>query len=717
MKTPLSLAAACLVAAFTQAAPVPSGHWQLRVTIKPYADLGKTAGSMYNPRFCDGYNYANEIGDAAHACFGRYPRGSSMLLAGVVPATEHRMVTSFRSAYSSTYMLASGGAASTTLTRYDFNGNNPQAVDFVDTQRVESFDWVDDNTIICNDYTSGNRRRLYLATVVAEPFSVSRNTLWNADGYITSAATTRIRNVRLGEMYSGYAYYGDNGVSVNPKVFALNLATGVETEVGSWNGTLKAGVAGGAATDSWGLWTVVERGGYLYLQSSDDGIQVYSMTGPTTMGSLYTSYSKAELDAATGGTPAYYGFDVAPNGLGLLLGGYTGGVYEFQERGAPIASGQWQHSLTVRPFADNPPQLGNSTYNPRYFDGNIYTTQLADAAYRCFAYYSGSGTFLGGGIPFGNEHRMLGRVRGAGSVTYLMGTGGWYGDTPSTFSPTFTLYDASGNYLNEANSIDNQVVETFDWVDDNTMISTCYISGQRKKLYLTDVVADPFALTKNTTWNANGYVENTALVSRIRNVRVGQVYSGYAYYGDAGNDSNPNFYAIDLATGVSTLLGNAGTLSHVGLSFGLWTVVELGGYLYVQTTDNGIQVYKMTDATTLGPLYTTYTKAELDAATGIAPTDQYYGMDLSPDGTKMLLGAPFGSVYELAPAFRLGLSRSGTDVILSWPAAYTGVVVQSSSDLSLGVTDMSPQPIVVRSGNFNTATIPVSGAQYFRLRK
>jgi hypothetical protein len=392
---------------------------------------------------------------------------------------------------------------------------------------------------------------------------------------------------------------------------------------------------------------------------------------------------------------------------------------------APVLSGQWQHSLTVRPSAYNPPQLGNSTYNPRYFDGEIYATQLSDATYRCFGRFdSTTGQYLGGGIPAVNEHRMIGRLRGPGGSTYVMGTSGWDGVNPPpatpVFVPTFTRYDFDYSASNPVpvNSIDDQVVESFDWVDDNTMISTCYMSGQRKKLYLTDVVTEPFALTRNITWNANGYV-TTDVITRIRNVRVGQVYSGYAYYGDAGNDNNPNFYAINLATGVSTLLGNAGTLSHVGTSFGLWTVIERGGYLYVQTTDNGIQVYNMVNATTLGSLVTTYTKAELDAATGVGPNDQYYGLDVSADGKKLLLGAPFGNVYELEPAFRLSISRSGTDVILSWPANHTtGVFVQSSADLSISPADLDPQPAIVVNGGLNTVTIPMGAEpKFYRLRK
>ena len=105
----------------------------------------------------------------------------------------------------------------------------------------------------------------------------------------------------------------------------VNLTNGFETVLGSWNSTFRTGF-----TASFGLWTVVERGGYLYLQSSDDGIQVYSMANPTNMGSLYESYSAELLNEVTRSTllPPYYGFDVEPNGRNLLLGGYDGRVLE-----------------------------------------------------------------------------------------------------------------------------------------------------------------------------------------------------------------------------------------------------------------------------------------------------------------------------------------------------------------------------------------------------
>ncbi len=188
----------------------------------------------------------------------------------------------------------------------------------------------------------------------------------------------------------------------------------------------------------------------------------------------------------------------------------------------------------------------------------------------------------------------------------------------------------------------------------------------------------------------------------------------------------PDRTAIPISTpliwprGDSTLLGNAGTLTGTG-SFGLWTVIERGGYLYVQTTDNGIQVYgPMIDATHTGPLCMTYTKAQLDALTGIATSGQYYGMDLSADGRNMVLGAAFGNAYVLEPACRLSVTKSGSNVILSWPEYYTSAVIESSATLDPGTfAELYPQPAVKTANGEKSAVIAIDPATpaFYRLRK
>ena len=377
---------------------------------------------------------------------------------------------------------------------------------------------------------------------------------------------------------------------------------------------------------------------------------------------------------------------------------------------APYLPAQLQLRVTVQPSL----QLGvppNTMYNPRFFDGDIYANQINNA---CFGrYHSGCNTLLMGvnnNATPALEHRMVAPFRGAYRSTYLLGSG-----SATSSSTTFTRYDFNGSNAVTTPSPNNMIVDAFDWVDDDTIIYALYGSGHRNKLCLADVVPNPFSVVKNTTWNANGYVF-TSVTTRIRNVRKGDVYGGHAYYGDAGQNNSPNFYALNLATGIETILGNAGTLTG-GNSFGVWTVLERGGYLYVQTTDNGILVYNMTSATTLGSLYTTYTKQDLDANTG--GSAQYFGLDVSPDGTRLLLGGFAGKVFELGPP-QLTFARSGTDLLVSWPAPVTSVILQSSATLPTGFADHAPAPSVVTGTYLNTATIPItpeSEKAFFRLRK
>ena len=117
---------------------------------------------MYNCRFFDGSVYAAQINNY---CWARFPRGSSIASAAVLEATGKPAWCRPSPARPTCWPPA---ALSLPFTRYDFDGTNPVDADLPDGQLVESFDWVDDNTIICNDYTSGNRKRLYLVDVTAE---------------------------------------------------------------------------------------------------------------------------------------------------------------------------------------------------------------------------------------------------------------------------------------------------------------------------------------------------------------------------------------------------------------------------------------------------------------------------------------------------------------------------------------------------------------------
>jgi hypothetical protein len=308
--------------------PGPPDQLKLRTAINLAGDLSIAGSSMYNPRLFDGNIYVAQINTPA---FGRYPSGSitpSLAADNTSIPLEHRMVAPFRGPNKSIYMLAAAGATTTTFSRYDFNGGNRVDVEVPGAaQTGDSFDWIDDNTIIYTTYNpSANRKRLSLARVTANPFAVAADTRWNANGFVTTSVSTRIRNVRAGDLHSGYAFYGDAGQNDNPNFYAINLATGAETRLGN------AGTLTGAG--SFGLWTVVERGGKLYVQTTDNGIQVYNLTNPTTLGSLDRTFTKEDLDTVTGYTGQYWGFDVSTDRKTLILAG-QGLVYELSLAAPP----------------------------------------------------------------------------------------------------------------------------------------------------------------------------------------------------------------------------------------------------------------------------------------------------------------------------------------------------------------------------------------------
>ncbi|MGV3773155.1 MAG: hypothetical protein ACO1QB_09660 [Verrucomicrobiales bacterium] len=694
------LALLCVAQGFaqSQAAPVLPDDLELRTTINLSSDMGIAPSSMFNPRLFDGEIYVNQINIPG---FGRYPSKSAVPNQLVFSTTEHRMVAPFRGDNKTVYMLGASGAATTTFTRYDFTGDNPVEAQLPgDGQTSEGFDWVDADTIVYTTYNpSANRKRISLATVEAEPFAVTPDTTWNVNGYVNTSVTTRIRNVRVGEVYNGYAYYGDSGQNSNPNFYAINLSTGEETLLGN-AGTL-------TGSGSFGVWTVVERGGFLYVQTTDNGVQVYNMSNATTLGSLFTTYTKAQLDELTGNTGQFFGLNVSPDGQQIILGNASGLVYE-------LAAIPPLKVVTTFNLATDSGITGNGVFNPRLFDGDVYVNQINTPV---FGRYT-----LGSEVPeqvvYNEvEHRMVAPFRGENNEVYMLGASG----ATTTF---FSRYDFTGeNRVDAEVPGDGQTAEGYDWVDENTIIYTTYNpSANRRRISLAHVVAEPFAITPDTRWNANGFVATSA-TTRIRNVRVGDVYSGFAYYGDAGQNSDPKFYALNLATGAETLLEGAGTLTGTG-SFGLWTVVERGGNLYVHTTDNGIRVYKMNSATALGAQIANFTKADLDNATGYA--GQYWGFDVSQDGKTFILGGAPGLAWEVAvqveeeeEELRLGISRSGNNVILSWPGSIEGVTLEAATELQPGAfTPINPQPTTAPNGADETATLPIgSGNMFFRLKK
>lgn len=299
----------------TNATPLPSGSLSISATMP-------VTNSAYNPRSFDGENYALQISSGA---VSRYNAGSSIAEATYAPGNDFRMASPFRGVDSQNYVLLAGGASNNNFTRLDYAALNNPVTTTATGAGAMSFDWVDNDTIIFSSYVTGQRGNLYVADVVANPFTVTTTTTYLA----AVTGGSYIRNVRVGDTYGGYAYYG-NGSQTSAGYYALELATGAVTQLG----TLTVSNPGG----SWGLWTVKEVDGYLYLHTTDDGIYVYNMTNATTVGSLYTHYTKSELDTLTGTAGAhYYGFDVVDGGSRMLLGDTANKVIEIVPEPATMA--------------------------------------------------------------------------------------------------------------------------------------------------------------------------------------------------------------------------------------------------------------------------------------------------------------------------------------------------------------------------------------------
>ena len=296
--------------------PLPIGSLKVGTVI----DIGKelvASSSMYNPRSFGGKNYIVQI-NAPQRGVGCYPAGSTFCeaLADIGDGAEVRMACAFPAA---SYVLFSGGADNDYFSRIDPNLNLDTRVFAMNLGvRPSSYDWVDDDTIIHNSYKSGLRANLYLMDINPNPFQVTANTSWNTNGYVTTEATTRIRNVRVGDIYSGYAYYGDAGTNT-AGFWVIDLATGVSTQLGTLNVT---------GDGSWGLWTVKEVDGFLYVHTTHDGIYIYNMPDATTLGTLHTRYTKDQLDALAEDTNPNWGFDVVDDGDRMLLSAGLGRVIE-----------------------------------------------------------------------------------------------------------------------------------------------------------------------------------------------------------------------------------------------------------------------------------------------------------------------------------------------------------------------------------------------------
>jgi hypothetical protein len=336
-----------------------SAAWAAPITT-PYlgATLSLNAGSVYNPRIYGEYNYATNL--YATGIWGKWEAGSSepeFTRPPVAGGSEHRMVGGFLGAESSTYLMATGGAyvPKNLLTRFDFaDGANPVSVTCPVGEAVSSYAWTGTpNRMVYNLYKP-TTSEIILADVTPNPFTVTAVTTGPWDGSRSMpefggagpgaipTSSNYIRAVTVGSTYNNYAFYGDGGTGSGGvagatfKFWNINLDTGLETELGTF-GPLQTVPPGGTYYNM--IWTVVERGGYLYVQTTRgdaDGnvVKIYHMTSPTTLEleggapKVIAAYTWSQLAAITGEPTYYLGFDVSPDGSRMLISGTLGKAFE-----------------------------------------------------------------------------------------------------------------------------------------------------------------------------------------------------------------------------------------------------------------------------------------------------------------------------------------------------------------------------------------------------
>lgn len=116
----------------------------------------------------------------------RYDAGSEVA-AAVVPLDgslggQSRMWSPMDGGTSTDWVLLAGGADEGRFSRLPYNAENTDERVFAGPANREpnSFDWVDNDTVIYSSYEF--RDTIYLADVTADPFTVTANTTWNIDG-------------------------------------------------------------------------------------------------------------------------------------------------------------------------------------------------------------------------------------------------------------------------------------------------------------------------------------------------------------------------------------------------------------------------------------------------------------------------------------------------------------------------------------------------------
>ncbi|MDD4018529.1 MAG: hypothetical protein PHV28_11365, partial [Kiritimatiellae bacterium] len=160
-------------------------------------NISITSGSAYNPRICGDEIFGSRLGSTvAQPCgIARFLSGSTTPDVLQTYTNDARMISVMGGGTNKTWVIAAGGNGNDYFSRMDYATLSNRVFATGGAIRANTFAWVDEDTIIASSYMGGSRTNLYLFDITADPFTVTPNTTWNANGYVATPVTERIRSI------------------------------------------------------------------------------------------------------------------------------------------------------------------------------------------------------------------------------------------------------------------------------------------------------------------------------------------------------------------------------------------------------------------------------------------------------------------------------------------------------------------------------------------
>lgn len=196
--------------------------------------------------------------------------------------------------------------------------------------------------------------------------------------------------------------------------------------------------------------------------------------------------------------------------------------------------------------------------------------------------------------------------------------------------------------------------------------------------------------------------------------------AGNIFVADTGNSTIRKVTSVGVVTTLAGLAGSSGsadgTRSAARFNFPYGVAVDSADNVYVADRDNNT-IRKVTPTgvvTTLAGLSLIPGSAD---GTGIAARfNSPFGVAVDSAG-KIYVGEIYSHTIRLGWPFpKLQMTRSGDQVVLSWPASPTTFGLEAVNDLpATSWLPVSPQPVVIQGQNAVTNAAS-GGARFYRLR-